>query len=86
MPVFFDGERVNLGDWDNDGDGSLLLMMSGVYSIIKGEIAKTTFRGSYSMFIDHRDENNELRYHLFPQRVYGVLKNVQLFEICLVPR
>ncbi len=65
MPVFFDGERVNLGDWDNDGEGILLLMMSGVYSIIKGEIAKTTYRGSYSMFIDHRDENNELRSDLY---------------------
>ena len=71
MPVFFDGERVNLGDWDNDGSGALLLMMSGVYSIIKEELkgmvlkAKTTFRGAYSMFIDHRNEKGELRSDLY---------------------
>ena len=71
MPVFFDGERVNLGDWDNDGDGALLLMMSGVYSIIKESAqdmvlkAKTTFRGAYSMFIDHRDDEGKLRSDLY---------------------
>lgn len=71
MPVFFDGERVNLGDWDDDGSGALLLMMSGVYSIIKEELkglvlkAKTTFRGAYSMFIDHRDEKGELKSDLY---------------------
>ena len=71
MPVLFDGERVNLGDWDNDGSGALLLMMSGVYSIIKEELkgavlkAKTTFRGAYSMFIDHRDDEGNLRSDLY---------------------
>ena len=66
MPVFFDGERINLGDWDDDGDGALLLMMSGVYSILKEVVAdtvlhaKTTFRGAYSMFIDHRDDEGNL--------------------------
>ena len=71
MPVLFDGERVNLGDWDNDGSGALLLMMSGVYSIIKVELkgvvlkAKTTFRGAYSMFIDHRDDEGNLRSDIY---------------------
>ena len=66
MPVFFDGERINLGDWDDDGDGQLLLMMSGVYSILKEVVgqevlkAKTTFRGAYSMFIDHRNDEGDL--------------------------
>jgi hypothetical protein len=65
-PVHFKDRLVNLGDWDDDGNGSLLLMMSGVYSIIK-EIAhdavikaKTTYRGAYSMFIDRRNDKNEL--------------------------
>ena len=66
MPVFFDGERINLGDWSNDGEGALLLMMSGVYSILKEIVnenvikAKTTYRGAYSMFIDHRNDEGEL--------------------------
>ena len=70
-PVFFDGERVNLGDWDDDGSGALLLMMSGVYSILKEVVAdivldaKTTFRGAYSMFIDHRDDEGELKSDLY---------------------
>lgn len=70
-PVFFDGERINLGDWDDDGDGALLLMMSGVYSILKEVVndvvidAKTTFRGSYSMFIDHRNDEGELVSNLY---------------------
>lgn len=65
-PVMFDDELVNLGDWDEDGEGSLLLMMSGVYSVLKDILegivvdSKTTFRGSYAMFIDHRDDENNL--------------------------
>ena len=60
MPVMFDGQRVNLGDWESEGSGNLLLMMSGVYSVLKDGIAKTTFRGSYSMFIDHRNDKGDL--------------------------
>ena len=58
-PVFFDGERINLGDWEDDGRGTLLMMMSGVYSIVKDGLAKSTYRGSYSMFIDRRGEPTE---------------------------
>jgi hypothetical protein len=75
-PVYFDGERVNLGDWDFDGEGSLLLMMSGVYSMVKESIknivkvdpmadSKNTFRGSYSLFLDRRDEKNNLLQDLY---------------------
>jgi hypothetical protein len=60
MPVHFDGELINLGDWEDDGSGILLLLMSGVYSLIMGEKSKTTYRGTYSLFLDYRDENNEL--------------------------
>jgi hypothetical protein len=65
MPVFFDGERINLGDWENDGEGTLMMMMSGVYSMIKNGIAKSTYRGSYSMFIDRRDENGKVVQDLY---------------------
>lgn len=71
MPVHFDDELVNLGDWDDDGKGALLLMMSGVYSILKEVVndvvinAKTTYRGSYSMFIDHRDDDGNLTSDLY---------------------
>jgi len=70
-PVHFEGERINLGDWEEDGEGSLLLMMSGVYSILKEVVneqvieAKTTFRGAYSMFIDHRNDEGELTSNLY---------------------
>ena len=62
LPVFFDGERVNLGDWEDDGSGVLILMMSGVYSILKnlpnGNVdAKNTYRGTYALFIDRANEN-----------------------------
>jgi len=71
MPVIWDGERINLGDWTFDGEGSLLLMMSGVYSIIKATVdnyigdedfydAKNTFRGAYSLFLDYKDKEGKL--------------------------
>lgn len=71
MPVIWDGERINLGDWAFDGEGSLLLMMSGVYSIIKATVdtyigeedfydAKNTFRGAYSLFLDYKDKDGNL--------------------------
>ena len=42
----------NLGEWEPDGEGDCLIMMSGVYSIRrKGEKAKSTFRGAASLFI-----------------------------------
>ena len=66
MPVHFDGERINLGDWEDDGSGTLLMMMSGVYSMIKDGLAKSTYRGSYSMFIDRRDEQGKII-----QDIYG---------------
>lgn len=76
-PVYFDGELVNLGDWDNDGDGTLLLMMSGVYSVIKEGIAKTTYRGSYSMFIDHRNDEGELLSELYGEDWLTFCNNYQ---------
>ncbi len=56
MPVKFKGKLNNLGDWEDDGKGTLLLMMSGVYSVIKDFKAKTTFRGTYSLFRNRYDE------------------------------
>jgi hypothetical protein len=63
-PVFFDDERVNLGDWEDDGTGNLLLLMSGVYSIIKPPKAdgtvpsKSTYRGNYALFIGRQYPDN----------------------------
>ncbi len=46
----------NLGSWEDDGEGDLLVLMSGVYSIRKHEKIKTTFRGSAAYFLrDHRE-------------------------------
>lgn len=41
----------NLGEWEDDGEGDVLIIMSGVYSIKKGDKVKTTFRGSASYFL-----------------------------------
>ena len=46
----------NLGEWEHDGDGDALIIMSGVYSVRKGDRVKTTFRGSASYFVqDYKD-------------------------------
>ena len=61
MPVYFDGNLNNLGDWEDDGSGTLLLMMSGVYSVIKKGMkeAKNTQRGTYSMFTNRYNDKGE---------------------------
>lgn len=45
----------NLGQWEPDGHGELLVQMSGVYSVRtqtdEGEKTKTTFRGSAAYFL-----------------------------------
>ena len=46
----------NLGEWEHDGDGDALIIMSGVYSVRKGDKIKTTYRGSASYFVSsYRD-------------------------------
>ena len=44
----------NLGQWEDDGEGEYIAIMSGVYSVRKhGEdYTKTTFRGSASYFLN----------------------------------
>lgn len=70
-PVYFDGERVNLGDWEGDGEGTLLMMMSGVYTILKDEITKNTYRGSYSLFLDRRDDEGNLTSDLYGENWFS---------------
>lgn len=56
-------ETVNLGDWEDDGKGDLLLLMSGVYSVMKTHLededgnmpTKSTYRGNYSLFIGRKE-------------------------------
>ncbi len=72
-PVYFDGERINLGDWDSDGKGFLVLMMSGVYSVIQDLKSKNTFRGTYSLFQATKTDSGDL---INPQ--YGA----NWFEFC----
>ncbi len=69
-PVYFDGKLINLGDWEDDGSGLLMLMMSGVYSVIKGIKAKTTFRGTYSLFQDRFSEDGERYSNLYGTNWY----------------
>lgn len=46
----------NLGEWELEGDGDVLIIMSGVYSMRMGNKVKTTFRGTASYFVrDYRD-------------------------------
>ena len=46
----------NLGQWEADGEGELLLIMSGVYSVKSPQKIKTTFRGSASYFLRNYQE------------------------------
>lgn len=47
----------NLGDWEEDGEGDLIVIMSGVYSMRMKDKVKTVFRGSASYFLrPYRDE------------------------------
>ena len=57
MPVYFNDQLIDLGDWTDDGSGDLLLMMSGVYSVIRPDDHKNTYRGTYAMFLDRADED-----------------------------
>ena len=41
----------NLGEWELDGDGPLLVAMSGVYSMRMEEKVKTVYRGSAALFL-----------------------------------
>jgi len=41
----------NLGNWEHDGEGDLIVIMSGVYSMQTDNYTKTTFRGSASYFL-----------------------------------
>ena len=72
-PVFFDGKRINLGDWEDDGKGFLVLMMSGVYSVVKDLKSKNTFRGTYSLFQARKTDEGKI---LNPQ--YGL----NWYEFC----
>tara|TARA_R100000900_G_scaffold1326_1_gene2825 strand:- start:3908 stop:4921 length:1014 start_codon:yes stop_codon:yes gene_type:complete len=47
----------NLGQWEDDGEGELLLIMSGVYSVRNPKKTKTTFRGSASYFLRNYRED-----------------------------
>ena len=47
----------NLGEWEPEGNGELLVVQSGVYSLRMTEKVKTVFRGSASYFLrPYRDE------------------------------
>tara|TARA_R100001129_G_scaffold26632_1_gene17799 strand:+ start:1332 stop:3395 length:2064 start_codon:yes stop_codon:yes gene_type:complete len=47
----------NLGEWEDDGEGELCVLMSGVYSVRKDKKVKTVFRGSASYFLrDFRED------------------------------
>ena len=46
----------NLGQWEIEAEGDVLVIMSGVYSVRSENEVKTTFRGSASYFVrDYRD-------------------------------
>lgn len=47
----------NLGEWEDDGKGDLVVVMSGVYSMRMKDKVKTVFRGSASYFLrPYREE------------------------------
>ena len=52
----------DLGGWEADGEGSLAVIMSGVYSIRGERKTKTTFRGSASYFLRQYREGGIFRF------------------------
>ena len=52
----------NLGLWEHDGEGDLIVIMSGVYSMNCGDYTKTTFRGSASYFLRGFDVGGIFRF------------------------
>ena len=52
----------NLGEWEDDGDGELIVIMSGVYSMKTGDKTKTVFRGSASYFLREYREGGIFRF------------------------
>ena len=46
----------NLGEWELEERGELVMLMSGVYSIKTSDFTKTTFRGSASLFMRNYNE------------------------------
>ncbi len=56
-PCYMDGELTGLGDWEDDGEGTLVLLMSGVYTILPKDPkkkVKSTYRGNYALFLDRK--------------------------------
>lgn len=56
-PCYMDGELTGLGDWEDDGKGTLVLLMSGVYTILPNDPkkkVKSTYRGNYALFLDRK--------------------------------
>ena len=47
----------NLGEWELDGNGSLLVVMSGVYSMRLPHKVKTVYRGSAALFLNSYKES-----------------------------
>lgn len=52
----------DLGGWEADGEGSLAVIMSGVYSIRGERKTKTTFRGSASYFLRQYQDGGIFRF------------------------
>jgi hypothetical protein len=52
----------DLGGWESDGEGSLAVIMSGVYSIRGSDYTKTTFRGSASYFLRNYTDGGIFRF------------------------
>lgn len=52
----------NLGQWELEESGNVLILMSGVYSMVSGDYVKTTFRGSASYFIRNYREGGLFRF------------------------
>lgn len=52
----------NLGKWEHDGEGDLIVIMSGVYSMETENYTKTTFRGSASYFLRGFDVGGIFRF------------------------
>ena len=52
----------NLGEWELEGEGELLVAMSGVYSMVKDGKVSTVFRGSAALFLREYSDGGLFRF------------------------
>lgn len=67
----------NLGQWELEGTGQILVAMSGVYSMEKGDFVDTVYRGSAALFLRPYADGGLFRFCVDHQDKYAVSKETR---------